>query len=301
MRLLPRIRPALLAFGLLSASVMAAAQVSSVAMPLDSGFGPLDTSQPPIPVQQLIQEFAAKESQFKQALQNYTYTRSVKVDTINDDGKPDGEYYQVVDIGYDTSGRRTEHVVEAPESTLTRIIMSPSDFSDIEERLPFVLTSEDIGQYDLNYLGKQKVDQVDTFVFEVRPKVIEKKHRYFQGRIWVDQVDHQIVVTDGKNVPDDLRRGHEDLSLPFITFRQQVDGKYWFPVYTHGDAVLHFPAGSGYLSQNVHMAETVKYTDYKRFGTSVRMIFDGQEVGSSDSNQPKNGQGQQPQPSNPHH
>ena len=109
--------------------------------------------------------------------------------------------------------------------------------------------------------------------------MIEKNKRYFQGRIWVDQRDYQIVVTDGKNVPDDTRKGHEDLSPPFITFRQQVDGKYWFPVYTKGDGILHFSGGSGYANQDVHMRETVKYTNYKRFGSSVKITYDGQEVG----------------------
>ena len=100
--------------------------------------------------------------------------------------------------------------------------MSPADFQDIEQRLPFVLTKEDVGQYDLTYLGKQKVDELDTYVFDVKPKVIEKNKRYFQCRIWVEQHDLQIVVTNGKNVPDDTRKGHEDLSPPFTTYREQI-------------------------------------------------------------------------------
>ena len=225
------------------------AQASYTSMPLDQGFGPLDQSQPEMPVQQIITEFTAKEAVFRQALNNYTWQRSVRVETIDDDGKPDGQYYQVVDIAFDDEDRRTERVLDAPANSLTRVMMSPADFSDIEERLPFVLTTEDAPQYDVTYVGKQKIDEIDTWVFDVRPKIIEKKKRYFQGRIWVDQREHQIVVTNGKTVPDDVRPGHEDLSMPFVTYRQLVDGKYWFPVYTHGDGVLHFAAGHGYLSQ----------------------------------------------------
>ncbi|MFZ0663441.1 MAG: hypothetical protein WAM66_12165 [Acidobacteriaceae bacterium] len=259
-------------------AVSARAQVSYTSMPLDAGFGPLVISPPPIPVPQLIKEFTAKETVFRDALNNYTYQRSVKVQTINDDGKPDGQYFQVTNIMFDPSGRRVEDVVYAPVTTLTRVTMSPADFSDIEERLPFVLTTEDAEQYNITYVGKQKIDQVNTFVFNIAPKVIEKRHRYFEGRIWVDQLDHQIVVTDGKNVPDDLRRGHEDLSLPFITYRQQIDGKYWFPVYTHGDGVLHFTGGNGYMSQDVHMRETVKYTNYKQYHSTIRVLYQGQEI-----------------------
>jgi hypothetical protein len=159
------------------------AQASYTSMPLDQGFGPLDQTQPEIPVQQIITEFTAKEAVFRQALNNYTWQRSVRVETVDDDGKADGQYYQVVDIAFDDEDRRTERVLDAPANTLTRVMMSPADFSDIEERLPFVLTTEDAPQYDVTYVGKQKIDEIDTWVFDVRPKVIEKKKRYFQGRM----------------------------------------------------------------------------------------------------------------------
>jgi len=291
---LTRLVPALLLLLSLSVPVSVTAQVSYTSMPLDAGFGPLDPSQPALPIPQIITEFTARESVFNKALDNYTWTRSVRVQTIDDDGKPDGQYYQVTDIGYDSDGHRTERVIDAPETTLTRVMMSPADFSDIEERLPFVLTTEDAPQYDITYVGKQKIDEIDTWVFDVKPKVIEKKHRYFQGRIWVDQREHQIVVTNGKNVPDDLRAGHEDLSIPFVTYRQMVDGKYWFPVYTHGDGSLHFAAGHGYLSQDVHMRETVKYTNYHEFHTSIRVIYGGQDITGNPQKQP-NGQAPSPQ------
>jgi hypothetical protein len=259
-------------------------QVSYTSMPLDQGFGPLDTSESSIPAQQIIDEFTAKESVFRRAMANYTYERSVKVETLDDDNKVDGQYFQVTDISFDPTGKRIEHVVLAPANTLERVIMSPADFQDIEERLPFVLTKEDVGQYNLAYIGKQKIDEIDAYVFDVKPKVIEKGKRYFQGRIWVDQHDLQIVVTNGKNVPDDLRKGHEDLSPPFTTYREQIDGKYWFPVYTHGDGILHFPAGKGYLSQDVHMRETLKYTDYKQYHSTIRVLFEGQDISNNGSN-----------------
>ena len=249
-----------------------------------------------MPPATIIQQFAAKESQFLQALNNYTYQRDVTVETIDDDGKPDGIYRQVVQISFDDYGRKVERVTFAPQNTLERISMSPADMSDIEHRLPFVLTSEDIGQYNLNYVGRQKVDEVATYIFDVAPKVIEKNKRYFQGRIWVDQKDLQIVITSGKNVPDDTRKGHEDLSPPFTTYREQVDGKYWFPVYTKADAVLHFSGGSGYLGQDVRIREICRYTDYKQFRSTVKLIFEGQDV-TNKTTPP--GNNQQPKPDQP--
>jgi hypothetical protein len=290
------------------------AQVSNSSMPLDEGFGPLDPAQPSIPVAQIIQEFTAKESLFNAALNNYTWTRTVRVQSLDDDGHPNGQYYQVVDIYYTPEGKRMERVTDAPTGKLFdttcsgdgtpcngEILMTEKDFSDIQERLPFVLTTEDAAQYDITYMGQQKVDQIDAWVFDVKPKVLLKNKRYFQGRIWVDQKEHQVVVTNGKNVPDDLRPNHMDLTLPFVTYRQMVDGKYWFPVYTVGEATLHFQAGHGYLSDNARLRETVKYTNYHQFRTSIRVLYNGQDI-TNNGGQPAQPNGQQPpaqQPAKP--
>lgn len=245
-------------------------------LPLDSGFGPLDSSRPKgISPREIIRRFAAKETQFKQALDDYTYRRTVKMDTFNDQGHVDGQYLQVDDIIFSPSGHKYEKVVYAPESTLTRVAMSPADFSDIEHRFPFSLTTENIGLYRVNYSGRQRIDQVDTYVFDVAPKHVDKGRRYFSGRIWVDAHDYQIIVTNGKNIPDDTKLGQEDLSVPFTTYRQQIDGKYWFPVYTKAEGILHFKNCKDCLPSDVPIKEVVKYQNYKRFGTSVHIIYDG--------------------------
>jgi hypothetical protein len=86
---------------------------------------------------------------------------------------------------------------------------------------------------------------------------MERGKRYFEGEIWVDDKDMQIVKTYGKGVGI-VAKGNE---FPkFETYREQIDGKYWFPTYTHADDTLHFPNG-----ENVHIRMTVKYQDYKKF------------------------------------
>jgi hypothetical protein len=245
---------------------------------LDAGFGPLDTAQPKgITPKQIIQHFAQKETQFKHALEEYTYRRTVKLDSIGDNGSIDGEYLQVDDIVLSPSGYKQEKVVYAPDNTLTRALLSPADFDDIENRLPFTLTTEDVAQYHVTYVGTERVDQVDTYVFDVVPRRMEKDQRYFSGRIWVDAKDFQIVVTSGKNIPDDTRREQEDLSIPFTTYRQQIDGKFWFPVYTRAEGVLHFKNCKGCLPNDVRLREIVKYGEYKRFGSTIRIRFEGLE------------------------
>ena len=247
-------------------------------MAMDSGFGAMDVTAPVTPPEEIVRKFAAKESEFQEALNHYTYRRLARVQTVDDDNKVDGEYYQVDDVTFDSTGRRTEKTVFAPESTLQRVMMSPSDLQDIQHGYPFVLTAQEIGQYDVKYVGRQKVDEVDCYAFDVSPKTIVKGKRYLLGRIWVDSTDLQIVVTNGRMVPDDTRKGSEDLHPPFMTWRQQVDGHYWFPVYTKGEGVLHFSGGRGSMGEDVHMRDVIKYTDYKRFGSSSKIIYEGQEI-----------------------
>ncbi len=252
------------------------------------GFGPLDVSPPTgKTVAQIIEKMGQQESAFAAARNDYTFRQDVKFNTISDDtGRPDGEYHQITDISFDDTGRREEHVVFAPQNTIQRVIMTESDFQDIENKLPFVLTAPDLPKYDLTYLGKQKVDELDTYVFDCRPKILEKKQRYFQGKVWVDQQDNEIVLINGMTVPQDTRPGHEDLSPPYTTYYEQIDGKYWFPVYTKAEGTLHFAAQHGALSQDVHVKTTVRYTDYKRFRTSVTIHYNGEDLPNADAAKP---------------
>jgi hypothetical protein len=250
-------------------------------MPLDSGFGPMNLTPPTIPPEQIIKEFAAKESEFQEALNHYTYRRTARVETIDDDGKVDGEWYEVDDVIFDPSGARTEKVVYAPASSLSRVSMSPSDLYDISHGYPFVLTTADLPDYDIKYVGRQKIDEVDCYAFDVAPKVIEKHKRYLDGRIWVDATDLQIVVTSGRMVPDDTKKGEEDLHPPFMTWRQQIDGHYWFPVYTKGEGILHFTGGNGYMDEDVHIRDVVTYSDYKRFGSTSTILYNGEVIPNS--------------------
>ncbi|WP_348267800.1 hypothetical protein P8936_00815 [Edaphobacter paludis] len=303
MPLLSRIRASaelllsLLAVGFFVVATATAPRAAMAQEP--AGFGPLDPSPPKdLTPQQIITKFAARESVFDVARQNYTFRQTVKVDTISDDtNKPDGEYMQVTDILFDSNGKRDEHVVFAPQNTLERVMMSPADFQDIEHRLPFVLTTADLPQYDITYLGRQHIDEIDTYVFDAKPKVLEKGKRYFQGKVWVDQQDFQIVLVNGRSVPDDKRKGHEDLSPPYTTYYQQVDGKYWFPTYTKAEGTLHFDGGNGYLSQDVHLRTVVKYTDYKQFHATSRIIYNGQDITDNKVPEDKNQQPPSPAPS----
>jgi hypothetical protein len=239
--------------------------------------GELDKAEPKgITPEEIIKRFAAKEKEFKAARDQYTYRQEVKVQTLDGDTVT-GEYRETFDVLFDDKGKRLENVQFAPQSTLENggISMTKEDFDDIRNRLPFVLTSDEVGEYDILYVGQQQEDSLHCYVFDIAPKVIEKNKRYFQGRVWVDDHDFQIVKTFGKTVPDIRKKKNEENLFPkFVTWREQIDGTYWFPTYTKADDVLHFQGGL----QNVHIREIVKYTNYKRFGSKVKIIYDGKEV-----------------------
>jgi len=241
----------------------------------EEGDGPLNSAPPQgISVPDLIQKFAEKEAIFKEARNHYTYTQEVSVETLDGD-TVDGQFKETTDVLYDDQGKRIENVTYAPMNTLTRVTLTKEDYDDFRNHLPFVLTTEDLPEYNILYAGQQHVDELDTYVFDVAPKKVEKKEggpRFFQGRIWVDNRDFQIVKTCGKNVPDIHKKDSENLSPKFVTYREQVDGQYWFPTYTRADDFLHFKSG------DVHIRETLKYTNYKRFGVKTRIIYNGQPI-----------------------
>jgi hypothetical protein len=234
------------------------------------------SNQPPaLPVDQIIQRFAAREAEFKKERDNYTYTQTFVIQTIDGDGMADGEYQMRSDILFTPDGKRYEKVTYAPASTLQRIQMSQQDLDDLEHVQPFVLTIDELPKYDIKYVGREAVDQLNTYVFDVGPKKLEKNQRYFQGRIWVDDADLEIVKTDGKAVPDIKKHGQENVFPRFETFRENIEGHYWFPTYTRADDMLQFSTGA------VHIRMTVRYANYKRFGVTIK-------IGAPVQVQPKN-------------
>jgi hypothetical protein len=230
----------------------------------------ISTKPPDIPVPEIVKKFGDRELEFKKERDNYTYTQTFVVQTIDFDGRADGEYRMTSDILFTPEGKRYEKVVSAPPPTLQRISLSQQDLDDLEHVQPFVLTSDELPKYDVNYVGREALDELNTYVFDVKPKKIEKNQRYFQGRIWVDDKDLEIVKTYGKAVPDIQKRDEENFFPRFETYRENIEGHYWFPTYTHADDVLHFSSG------DIRLRMTVRYKDYKRFRVTSRILLPGE-------------------------
>jgi hypothetical protein len=284
-------RPFALLLVLLSSFALAQSDTSAAPTRRESAIDP--TPPQGITVDQIIQKFAAKETEFREAWDQYAFRQDVKVQTLDGD-TVDGEYREVSDITFTDAGKRIENVQFAPQSTLQSLQMTKEDFDDIRHQYPFVLSTNELPNYQILYVGRQRVDELDTYVFDIAPKQMEKNKRYVQGRIWVDQQDLQIVKTHLKPAFVKSKATENQLFPAFTTYREQIDGTYWFPTYVKADEVLHFPGGRGYPQNDVHIRIIVKYTDYKKFGAKSRIIFNGEEV--PDPNNPQQTQPQQQPP-----
>lgn len=218
-------------------------------------------------IQEIITKFAEKETEFAKVRQMYTYRQSAKLQEYNDDGSAGGKWEMVWDVIFTSDGKRAEKVVKAPVGTLHRIQMDPGDEQDLRTTQPFVLTTADLPNYQIDYLGREDVDEIGCFVFSVKPKKMEQGKRYFIGQIWVDDRDLQIVKSFGRGTG--LQKKNSDFQYPkFETYREQIDGKYWFPTYTIASDVLQFK------QENVRIKETVRYEDYKQFKAQSTIRFE---------------------------
>ena len=221
------------------------------------------TNEGSLDIPKIIRAFTAKETEFRRALSEYAFKRDATIQTVGLGGDITGEYHRVSQFVFTDQNERFEKITFFPAPTLTELVFTQEDLEDLGGVQPFALEASKIDQYDFKYMGKEQLDELQTYVFDVAPKVLPKKvsERRFEGRIWVDQDDLQIVKVRGKAVP----QGNQRFPL-FETYREQIDGRYWFPTYTSADDELDFPKG-----QVVHIRMLVRYTDYKRFGSKVKV------------------------------
>ena len=224
----------------------------------------------PAQIDDIVQKFAAKETAFSKAREAYTYRQTARIQELDEGGAITGRWETISDIVFSAEGKRTEHVVRSPVPTLRNITLTPEDLEDMRSVQPFVLTSAELPKYLIRYLGHQNVDEIGCYVFAVKPKKVEGNQRYFAGQVWVDDRDLQIVKSYGRGVGNVSRKG--DNQFPkFETYREQIDGKYWFPTYTAANDTLHFQSGDQRIRQ------TIRYEDYKQFGAETKITF-GDEV-----------------------
>jgi hypothetical protein len=223
-------------------------------------------------INEVIRKFAEAETQNKIARNNYTFTQDFDLKTIGEAGSVTGRFHRVSDIVFDDRSNRVERITFFPPSTLTALTITNEDMQDLAGVQPFALATEDLAKYQINYFGKEKVDELNTYVFDVKPKTFVKGERYLEGRIWVDDEDFQIVKVRGQAVPE----VGEQKFPHFESYRENIDGRFWFPTYINIDDVLEFKRGP------VRIRAVVRFTNYKKFGGRIRVADDGEAASDED-------------------
>ncbi len=238
-----------------------------------SNNGPLDPAQ----TEHIIQTFTIKEAEFRRALNSYSFKRDALIQSIGMGGQIVGEYHRVSTFTFDDHGNRYEKISFFPMSSMPEV--TAEDIEDLGGIEPFALEPSKIARYNIRYVGKEKIDELNLHIFDVTPKVMpdpKTKERLFSGRIWVDDQDLQIVKTKGKGVPETKIN-----KFPTVeTYREHIDGRYWFPTYSYADEELVFENGS-----SLHVRMKVRYMDF----TPTRATLKVTEIGENETTTPSSG------------
>jgi TonB family protein len=240
----------------------------------------VDGSMSSIEGQKIINSFTAKEEEFRRALNSYSFKRDALVQSIGMGGQVVGEYHRVSQFTFDDQGNRYEKINFFPMSSMPEI--TQEDIDDLGGIEPFALNPAKISKYNIKYVGKEKIDELNLYVFDVTPKVMPDpkkiKDRLFMGRIWVDDQDLQIVKSKGKGVPETKIN-----KFPTVeTYREHIDGRYWFPTYSYADEELVFDNGS-----SLHVRMKVRYLDFTPTKATLKVTEVGENEVPTSGNAPK--------------
>jgi hypothetical protein len=214
---------------------------------------------PSLPEAEIVKHFSRKEDEYIVSRTGYIYRKTIRIQEFGPDGKPSGEFELVTQPGRDVDGKLVEKVVEKPRSTLQHLYLRSEDLEGLQRIPAFPLTSSQLAKYDLKYLGKEQVDEIECYIFQATPRMVERVKAYFDGIVWVDTKYLEVVKTYGRWVTDqgDMRTIPDLPFTLFETYRENVDGKYWFPNYSRSDGILNLKG----LEIPVRMV--IKWTDFK--------------------------------------
>jgi hypothetical protein len=214
---------------------------------------------PALPEAEITKRVSLKEDEYILSRTGYTYRKTIRIQEFGPDGQPSGEFVLVTQPGRDVDGKLFEKVIEKPQSTLQHLFLRSEDLEGLQRIPAFPLTSTQLAKYDLKYAGKEQVDEIDCYLFQVKPKMVERAKAYFDGIVWVDAKYLEVVKTYGKWVNDQgTVQTMKDLPFSlFETYREYVDGKYWFPNYSRSDATLNLKG------EEIPVRIVIKWTDFK--------------------------------------
>lgn len=237
---------------LLAAALMAVAQptISTVLAAQDKS-NPAD----------LLTAAAQKGKQLADALHGYSYYAELTLQTVSPADVITGKYFRFSQLSYDREGNRQEKVFENTSTLPKEAHIGTNAAYNLIRVYQFIITPEMLDLYEFNFVGREKIDELNTYVFDVKPKVKmpdpeKSPERYLKGRVWVDDQDLQVVKVAGQALPE--QTGHR--TPKFETYFQNYD-EYWFPAYTSADDEIRV---GNRLSRVI---VKVRFTSYKKVGS----------------------------------
>lgn len=210
---------------------------------------------PPIPQQEIIQRFAANEDRMRKIYETYTFTKTARIEEF---AKPGGKFIVTGQVYTKPDGTRSWRIAGRPFSSLKTTTLTMDDVQAIATIPLFFLTTDQIANYNFLYAGQDKLDQLNTYVFQVKPKTLNRKQRFFEGAVWIDDQDLTIVKSYGKFVTEVQGEGTKLPFTMFETYRENFQGHNWLPTYTNSDDFIDEPDGS-----QVHLRLVISDTDFQ--------------------------------------
>src|SRR5437667_5893755 len=137
---------------------------------------------------------AERGKQLLAALRDYTYYSELTIQTVSQADTITGRYYRFSQILFDRDGNRLEKVLENTSTLPKDVYIGTTTANNLTRVYSFIITPGTFNEYELNYVGRESVDELDTLVFDVKPKIKlpdpEKSHeRYLQGGSWSEARD----------------------------------------------------------------------------------------------------------------
>lgn len=223
------------------------------------GTQPEPEAPPALPPDEIVRRFSQKEDEYLVARSRHTSRKSIRLQEFGPDGKLSGEFLRITETSPGADGRPVVKVIEKPQSTLQHAFLAPEDLEALDHVPAYPLTTSQLPKYNLKFVGKAQVDEIDCYIFQVKPKMLERTRGLFDGVIWVDAKYLEVVKTYGKWVTE---KGDAPIltQYPFAlfeTYRENVGGKYWFPNYSRSDDTLHLK------DQDVSIRLVIKWSDFK--------------------------------------
>ena len=211
---------------------------------------------------EVIKRAAANEQKLKQSEKEFAYRQEILVQTFGEANTVSSQLHRVSEWTYDNLGNRSERIIEYPLSPLTAAlgVLQP-DFRSLLGVDLFFLTPDSLAGYSVKFISRQKLDDLNTYLFEIEPgdqKNIPKREKGdhpFKGRVWIDDLDLQIVSVQGRAVisKDEVARYPK-----FECYRENVESGVWMPSIVQARDVLDLKR------VDLPIKIEIKYSSYKR-------------------------------------